>query len=392
MKCIRKFTPVSPYDIQGLESWLQDLALQGLYLAWFRPLFSTFVQDTPRQVRYRVEFCKEADRDGPPQDLKDLYRDFGWDYMGRAWDSTLLIFRTRDSRAEEPHTDPPLQGELLEKLARRLGRRFFRQLVLTLVMAVLCAVLMGPAPVAQLVTHPQLSVFLLCLILSLLGLPSPFRSWRRTIRLARQLGAGAPLDHQVPYPRHNRKSLAEFSAAVVLLGLLAFTWFWDVSGENLHYPQQEIANFTPLPLGSLERGPYAGAYNAHHSLLCWDQWEVCQIGDAGRVGDGIFWKRMDIHWYRPVLPALAEPVARSLLERAKWPGDDKWWTIPWGTWDEWTVTEYHVDGLDWCAVAEYPGGYFHLAALSGNGRAAVVQYTGSGNLADHLEELAGMVE
>ena len=112
MKCIRKFTPVSPYDIQGLESWLQDLALQGLYLAWFRPLFSTFVQDTPRQVRYRVEFCKEADRDGPPQDLKDLYRDFGWDYMGRAWDSTLLIFRTRDSRAEEPHTDPPLQGEL----------------------------------------------------------------------------------------------------------------------------------------------------------------------------------------------------------------------------------------------------------------------------------------
>ena len=333
MKCIRKFTPVSPYDIQGLESWLQDLALQGLYLAWFRPLFSTFVQDTPRQVRYRVEFCKEADRDGP---------------------------------------DPPLQGELLEKLARRLGRRFFGQLVLTLVLAVLCAVLMGPAPVAQLVTHPQLPVFLLCLILSLLGLPSPFRSWRRTIRLARQLREGAPLDHQVPYPRRNRKSLAEFSAAVVLLSLLAVTWFWDVSGEYLR-STQEIEDFTPLPLGSLERGAYADVCNAHHSLLCWDQWEVCQIGDAGRVGDGIFWKRMDIHWYRPVLPALAEPVARSL------------------PWDDWTVTEYAVDGLDWCAVAEYPGGYFHLAALSGSGRAAVVQYTGSGNLADHIEELAAMV-
>lgn len=391
MKCIRKFTPVSPYDIQGLESWLQDLALQGLYLAWFRPLFSTFVQDTPRRVRYRVEFCKEADQDGPPQDLKDLYSDFGWDYMGRAWDSTLLIFRTRDSRAEEPHTDPPLQGELLEKLARRLGRRFFRQIVLTLVMAVLCAALMGPAPVAQLVVHPQLLVFLLCLVFSLLGLPSRFRSWRSTIHLARQLGEGAPLDHQVPYPRHNRKSLAEFSAAVVLLGLLAVTWFWDMSGEYLR-STQEIEDFTPLPLGSLERGAYADVCNAHHSLLCWDQWEVCQIGDAGRVGDGIFWKRMDIHWYRPVLPALAEPVACGLLERAKWPGDDKWWTIPWSTWDEWTVTEYAVDGLDWCAVAEYPGGYFHLAALSGNGRAAVVQYTGSGNLADHLEELAGMVE
>ena len=126
----------------------------------------------------------------------------------------------------------------------------------------------------------------------------------------------------------NRKSLAEFSAAVVLLSLLAVTWFWDVSGEYLR-STQEIEDFTPLPLGSLERGAYADVCNAHHSLLCWDQWEVCQIGDAGRVGDGIFWKRMDIHWYRPVLPALAEPVARSLLERAKWPGDGKWWTISW---------------------------------------------------------------
>ena len=178
---------------------------------------------------------------------------------------------------------------------------------------------------------------------------------------------------------------------MVLLGLLAVTWFWDMSGENLR-STQEIEDFTPLALGSLERGAYADACNAHHSLLCWDQWEVCQIGDADRMGDGIFWTRMDINWYRPVLPALAEPVAQGLLEQAKWPGDDKWWTIPWGTWDDWTVTEYDVDGLDWCAVAEYPGGYFHLAALSGNGRAAVVQYTGSGNLADHLEEIAGMVE
>ena len=30
MKCIRKFTPVSPYDIQGLESWLEDQSLRGL--------------------------------------------------------------------------------------------------------------------------------------------------------------------------------------------------------------------------------------------------------------------------------------------------------------------------------------------------------------------------
>ena len=30
MKTVRKLTPVSPYDIQSLESWLQDMAREGL--------------------------------------------------------------------------------------------------------------------------------------------------------------------------------------------------------------------------------------------------------------------------------------------------------------------------------------------------------------------------
>ena len=51
MKYIRKLTPVDPYDIQGLESWLQDMALQGLDLEKFRPLFCTFSQGPARPTR-----------------------------------------------------------------------------------------------------------------------------------------------------------------------------------------------------------------------------------------------------------------------------------------------------------------------------------------------------
>lgn len=35
MKRVRKFTPVSMYDAQGLESWLEDMARQGLFLKKF---------------------------------------------------------------------------------------------------------------------------------------------------------------------------------------------------------------------------------------------------------------------------------------------------------------------------------------------------------------------
>ena len=55
MKCIRKFTPVSPYDIQGLESWLEDLSLRGLFLVKFGTTFSIFAQGVPKRTRYRVE-------------------------------------------------------------------------------------------------------------------------------------------------------------------------------------------------------------------------------------------------------------------------------------------------------------------------------------------------
>ena len=100
---------------------------------------------------------------------------------------------------------------------------------------------------------------------------------------------------------------------------------------------------------------------------------------------------MEIHWYRPLFSPLAQPLAEDLLNKYRRLSSDIWWTAPEETWDSWTVTEYAVDGLDWCAVAVQPGGGFQLAALSGNGRAVCVQYTGSGSLADHLEEIAGMV-
>ena len=42
MKRVYKLTPVSQYDIAGMESWLQDMAARGLHLKKFRPLFCTF--------------------------------------------------------------------------------------------------------------------------------------------------------------------------------------------------------------------------------------------------------------------------------------------------------------------------------------------------------------
>ena len=60
MKTVRKLTPVSPYDIQGLESWLEDLSLRGLFLVKVGGTFSIFAQGAPKRTRYRVENTRSS--------------------------------------------------------------------------------------------------------------------------------------------------------------------------------------------------------------------------------------------------------------------------------------------------------------------------------------------
>ena len=207
------------------------------------------------------------------------------------------------------------------------------------------------------------------------------------------------MDHQVSLrsrPLRNGAGalmISAFSAWIIIAGPIYIVYsIWEISTDP---PPQAETYFTPLSLSALEgegfqpdlsRSQYGVSLD--HSLLCWDQVGLDQSGwDGGGREVHLY-----IRWYRPLLAPLAQPLAQELLD--KWQALDyrSWWTAPEETWDSWTVTEYAVDGLDWCAVAVQPGGGFQLAALSGNGRAACVQYTGSGNLVDHLEELAGMVE
>ena len=401
MKYIRKLTPVDPYDIQGLESWLQDLALRGLYLKNFRPLFCTFQRGTPKAVRYRVDYCKYSILDGPPQDLLDLYRDFGWTYLCSAI-PTLLIFQTDDPQAEEPHTDPSLQGELLAKLARKLRNQFITWLAeLVFLVAATAALMLFSSPIQVLVVNSSFPLLAFNFFFIPSELVAAFREWRGVTRLVRQLDDGTPLTHQVRYPGHALHRLIGFAAQVSLLCLLLFFVASTLPSDAGLLPVTETDGFTPISLSTVEGAEYrpepsgfepvdyANFARHNSSLLCPDQWQVVQTGSLAT--DGQDWVRMEIHWYRPLFSPLAQPLAEDLLNKYRRLSSDIWWTAPEEIWDSWRVTEYAVDGLDWCAVAAQPGGGYQLAALSGNGRAVSVQYTGSGSLADHLDELAGMV-
>ncbi len=184
MKHVYKITPVSLYDVRGLESWLEDMARRGLVLKRLRPIRSTFERGPARNLRYRAEPCKRVMDDEPPQAMLDLYQDFGWDFVCDV-NNELLIFATGDENAPEPHSDPELQGALWKKLYRSRRRIFFFELAVTLLLLFGTPYLLfrEGMPVLTLLTTTA-PILIVYLVFFLVTLPN---YWADTQRLDRDI-------------------------------------------------------------------------------------------------------------------------------------------------------------------------------------------------------------
>ncbi len=407
-KKVRKWTPADPYDCIALETWLEDMARKGFYLKKFRPLFCTFERGEPVELRYRAEPWRRHWDEDLPRDMLELYADCGWEYVGEI-SRDLLIFSARDPDAPEPHSDPELQRGQWERVRKSLLRGALGiAVVLLLVLAgTVYSLWREGRPILDLVTSntPLLLVLLFFYAFQAAGL---LRQERQLAKITQQLQEGVPLEHRAMYLRRGLAGLAGFAGAVTLLVLLvACQWVFPLAGgpaRNL----DELEDFTPLALSSLEETPYreerfvmdgvdyANFCDRERYPLCWTYWDVVQSGSRGEFDDQL---RLEIEWYDPLINPLAAPLAReSLLHYISPEGNRQKNNLPtfWyyqehfgeGTW---TVTERVMDGVDYLAVARREGEAFQLAAVAARGRAAVVRYTGSGSLDEHLEEIAAMV-
>ena len=109
MKHVRKWLPVPPYDLPGMEGWLEEMAGKGLYLERLKSWTARFRRGKPRPLRFRIQPCCGREREfllqKPPEDLVELFASFGWQCEGWA-SSSLVLFSTDDPEAPEPNPDP----------------------------------------------------------------------------------------------------------------------------------------------------------------------------------------------------------------------------------------------------------------------------------------------
>lgn len=191
----KKRVPCAPFDIPGMQEWLDEMARQGLFLQEFtwhhdRAIFEL---GDPKPVRYRLDpvnkgVHKDKDREEP-------YAQMGWSYVTR-YRQSFYIFSCDDPEAPELYSDPQSLAMAMGDLIRRSTISIVLYALLFLFIAALPLILFSPRSIQNLLLweRPQDLVFSFFYpILLLICLPLLAMELKRLKNIRNTLAQGLPL-------------------------------------------------------------------------------------------------------------------------------------------------------------------------------------------------------
>ena len=225
-RTIRRIPPCPYYDIERVESWLSDLAEEGLFLEpnGISCGLANFQRGEPRSLPYRLvpavktptvgQMLMGSEQVGvtigPEEEERELHTRYGWDYVAR-WQS-FFIYRAQEERVRELNTDPQVQAMAIHAVER------WRQLDILSLFLPLVLVWMGTRPdvVGLFYAAPVLLISTVC-ILAWMVFYCLFRIFHLA-RLRRNLQQGQELDHKKTWKQQGRRFIAlKFTGGVLLV-------------------------------------------------------------------------------------------------------------------------------------------------------------------------------
>lgn len=116
-KRVRRFWWFDESQLEEIEAWLSDMAVQGWHFSHTGCSFAVFEQGEPEAVRYRCDVFRP--RHPELEERLEFYRSAGWEYVCSR--RMVHVFRApADNSIPEIHTDPQEQAHSLTLLQRRL--------------------------------------------------------------------------------------------------------------------------------------------------------------------------------------------------------------------------------------------------------------------------------
>ena len=396
MKTVKKFIPVDPYHIPGMESWLTELAGNGLFLKRFGSARGVFTSGAPSSTtRYRLEPMGGA-VDG---EYTAYAAAQGW-YWVCSLANTFHVYRTDRPDAPELHTDPVAQSYTLDALTKRLWRySVIIVLFLLFMVGMLGSIyLFSPWPWLFVVEASFVNQLILVLV-ELIAVGCFLAQANRVRRLRRQLREGVPLRHEADYRRSCRTTILLNSLSTLLVLASLLTILPTFMGGRWSKPLDEVEGDIPfLSLAALEQAadyePFRmsveeGGEDINNRVRYeWsplaEHYEVEQWGlvpsrlDSG--GD-VYHCSLDMDYYDLTFAFLASPVLDDLVYRYT----ERHYR------DDYTVEERSVPGLDRLVVAldnDWPG--MRLFAWRGD-KVVYLDYRGQVDLTECLDEIVELL-
>lgn len=327
-----RIPPCPAYDVEGLESWLGDLARGGLLLekgGSFAGVM-TFEKGKPVNAVYRLEAVQKQgtiwnDTDSPDEEAMALNQEFGWEFVTRHGD--FYIYRSFDPRPREMNTDPQVQALALNAVKKRQRSQLIQAAVYIFIWVIL-KIWAYPLLVTISIGTP-LALFLggyLVYILVKRGLAIIHLG-----KLQKQLTRSGTLDHKKDWRaqerRHYGSLTIRFAAGLAVVCSVFYIFVQSVAPDN-EIKIQDFRGDPPFvtiedlfPDGQYEKG--SDFYNHVNTIRQWSDvlapenyaWlEFASVTSA----DGITYTgTLDISYHETVSPAVARALADNYIAFAR---------------------------------------------------------------------------
>lgn len=311
------------YEVEACESWLTDMAAQGLFVEKMGRMLARFRRGTPKTVRYRLTAARlkggwmDSVPSEPLSTEKALYAEYGWYFI--CAQQEFFLYACEDAGAPEPHTDPAVQALSL-KMARRSA--WWEFLTAVIVLMVQFALNGHGRLVRLLVEMPLLSC---CIYLYFFGsLFLAFRDLYNILRLSRRLCRGYAPNHRKdwrPAAWIHWISQGITTVALVLLGLGCVYLFVQFSSRQPVTDYQGPLPFATLP--DLADGTPVwdetdrldhNTLEVRHSLLAPTILEYEESGKILQNGTVVLDTPLIIDYYDTRFPWLARLLVSDLHE------------------------------------------------------------------------------
>ncbi len=191
--------PCPDYDVPAMESWLEEQAMQGLFLSKDDGFFlglACFESGAPRRVRYRLDAVPKekafSEFDEKKQAAIALAEEMGWEFVAE-W-KEFLIYRCGDAHLPELNTDPAVQALSLKRVQNALADRVFSTCYYLFLYPILLFLLQQPTFLLGVLTVGT-TRFLALVLVTIVQTWGAVRDWSRLRRLRRHLQSGGRIEH-----------------------------------------------------------------------------------------------------------------------------------------------------------------------------------------------------